>query len=86
MALYGKNHLLTTEPSKDVAYTVLFKDPVRTAQKTLMSVIKTNLLLFYREKVGVCSGIDTKHTNTMCVQFLNAKPAGAPRQPVGLTK
>jgi len=34
--------------------------------------------MLYREKVAVCSGIHTKHINTLCgqnVEFLNVKLA-----------
>jgi len=35
--------------------------------------------MLYREKIAVCSEINTKHTNTVCVQnvkFLNVKAGG----------
>ena len=58
---------------------ILFKDPVRTAQKTLsVSIIKTSQLMLYREIVAVCSQIHTKHINTVCgqnVELLNVKLA-----------
>jgi len=43
-----------------------------------MSVIKTSQLMLYREIIGVCSEIHTKHINTVCgqnVELLNVKPA-----------
>jgi len=58
----------------------VYKDPVRTAQKThSVSVIKTSQLMLYREIIAVCSQIHTEHINTLCgqnTQFLNAKPGG----------
>jgi hypothetical protein len=36
--------------------------------------------MLYREKVTLCSEINTKHVNTMCgenIQLLNFKPVGA---------
>jgi hypothetical protein len=38
-----------------------FKDPVRTAQKTSIWVIKTDQLMLNRPKFAVCSEIHTKH-------------------------
>ena len=35
--------------------------------------------MLYREIIAVCSGIHTKHINTLCgqnVEFLNEKPGG----------
>jgi hypothetical protein len=58
----------------------LFKDPVNTAQKTLLiSVIKTKQLALNRAKVTICSEINTKHTNSVWqnVKFLNVKPFSA---------
>ena len=47
-------------PFKDEAQTALFKNPVRTAQKTLpISVIKTNQFMIYGEEVALCSEINT---------------------------
>ena len=44
------------------------KDSVRTAQCTLStSVIKINLLDFYKVKFAVCSEIHTEHTNLLSV-------------------
>ena len=55
----------------------VYKDPVRTAQKThSVSVIKTSQLMLYREIIAVCSQIHTKHTNTLSgqnVELLNVK-------------
>ena len=48
------------------------------AVKGLISVIKTNQLLLYREIIADCSQIHTKHINTLCgqdVEFLNVKLA-----------
>ena len=54
------------QPFKDEAQTALFKDPVRTAQKTLLiSVIKTNQFMLCGAEVAVCSQINTKYTNTV---------------------
>jgi hypothetical protein len=39
--------------------------------------------MLYTEKIAVCSEINTKHINKMCVQkekFLKVKPAGATRR------
>ena len=59
---------------------IIYKDTVRTAQKTLSAlVIKTDKLLLYREIMAVCSQIHTKHTNTLCGQnaeFLNVNSVG----------
>ena len=53
-------------PFKDEAQTALFKDPVRTSQKTLfISVIKTNQFMSYVAQVAVFSQINTKHINTV---------------------
>jgi hypothetical protein len=52
-------------PLKDKA-SVLYKDSVCTALRTLSTlVIKTSLLMFYNAKVAVCSEIHTKHINAM---------------------
>ena len=62
---------------------IIFKYPVRTAQKTLsVSVIKkTTQLMLYREIIAVCSQIHTKHINTLCGQNveLYIKIQSAPR-------
>ena len=47
---------------------IAHKDPVRTAQLTLSSVIKIDRLMLYREIIAVCSQIHTKHINTLCGQ------------------
>jgi hypothetical protein len=48
---------------------VMYKDTVRTAQKThCVSVIKTSQLMLYREIMAVFSEIHTKHINTLCGQ------------------
>jgi len=48
------------KPFKDEAQVSLFKDPVRTAQKTLLiSIIKTNQFMLYGTNVAVCSEINT---------------------------
>ena len=56
---------------------IIYKDPVRTAQKTLSaSVTQTSQLMLYREIIAVCSQIHAKHINTLCGQnvgFLNVK-------------
>ena len=45
---------------------IIYKDPVRTAQKTLSaSVIKVSQLMLYREIIAVCSQIHTKHINAL---------------------
>ena len=39
--------------------------------------------MLYKEIIGVCSQIHTKHSNTLCgqnVELLNAKPSCAPQQ------
>jgi hypothetical protein len=36
--------------------------------KHSLSVIKTSQLKLYREIIAVCSGIHTKHINTLCGQ------------------
>jgi len=47
----------------------VYKDPVRTAQKThSVSVIKTSQLMLCREIIAVCSQIHTKHIYTLCGQ------------------
>ena len=57
----------------------VYKDPVRTAQKTHpVWVIKTSQLMLYREIIAVCSQIHTKHINTLCgqnLELLNVKLA-----------
>jgi len=43
-----------------------------------MSVMKTSLLMLYREIMAVCSEIHTKHINILCgqnVELLNVKLA-----------
>jgi len=43
------------------------------------SLIKTSLLMLYREIIAVCSEIHTKHINTLCgqnVELLSVKPGG----------
>jgi hypothetical protein len=43
------------------------------------SVIKTDMLMLYREIIAVCSQIHAKHINTPCGQnteFLNVKAGG----------
>jgi len=40
------------------------KYPVRTAQKTLL-LIKTSQLMLYREIIAVCSQIHSEHINTV---------------------
>jgi hypothetical protein len=43
------------------------------------SVIKTDLLMLYREVIAVCSEIHTEHINALCEQnvaFVNVKPGG----------
>ena len=57
----------------------LSKDPVRTAQKTLSaSVIKTEKLMLYREKVAVCSEIHANISKNcgQNTEFLNVKAGG----------
>jgi len=44
---------------------IIYKDPVRTAQKThSVSVIQTGQLMLYREIIAVCSQIHTEYINT----------------------
>ena len=61
---------------------IKFKESARTEQKTLsVSALKFCRLKLYREKkIGVCSGTQTKHNNTIWGQkvwFVNVKSAGA---------
>jgi hypothetical protein len=40
---------------------------------------ETNELTMYTAKVGACSAIHTKHTNSLCgqnVEFVDVKPSG----------
>ena len=53
------------EPFKYETVSVLFKDPFRTAQKTLCVGFKTVKLMLYREIIAVCSEIHTKHINAL---------------------
>ena len=51
---------------KGETVSVAFKDPVRTAQKTLFAlVIKTSQLMLYREIIALCSEIHIKHKYTV---------------------
>ena len=67
-----KNHFLQL-----ILTWIIFKRPVRSAQKTLsFSVIKTSQLMLYREIIAFCSEIRTKHINTLYeqnVELLNVK-------------
>ena len=55
VAVYSQIH------TKHITW-IIYKDPVRTAQKTLsVSVIKTSQLMLDREIIVVCSQIHTKH-------------------------
>jgi hypothetical protein len=50
---------------KDEAYLFYIRTQCVPRCKHSTSVIKSNLLIFYKEKVAVCSEIRTKHTNAM---------------------
>ena len=53
-------------PFKYETIYVSFKDPFRTAQKTLSaSVVKTDKLMLCREIIAVCSEIHAKHINAL---------------------
>jgi len=47
---------------------IILKDSVLPRSKHSVSVIKINQLMLYREIIGVCSQIHTKHINTLCGQ------------------
>jgi hypothetical protein len=59
---------------------LIYKDSVRTSQKTHCLVYKQNQSVHaVWGKIAVCSEIHTKHTNALCgqnVQFFNVKPGG----------
>ena len=53
-------------PLKYESISVSFKDPFRTAQKTLSaSVLKTDKLMLCTEIIAVCSEIHAKHINAL---------------------
>jgi hypothetical protein len=68
VALYTVNSQVNTlliEPFKDEAYLFYIRTQYVPRCKHSISVIKTNLLMFYKAKVAVCSEIRTKHINAM---------------------
>jgi len=53
-------------PFRDDKRTALFKDPVRTAQKTtFISVIKSNQFMMQVAQVAIYSQINVEHINTL---------------------
>ena len=66
----------------------VYKDPVRTAQKTLfISAIKISRFMLHRVKVAVCSDTNTKHTNALWrrkAKFSNVKSVCVSNNQYGL--
>jgi hypothetical protein len=56
---------VTHQPFKDEACLFYIRTQCVPRYKHSTSVIKTNLLMFYKAKVAVCSEIRTKHTSAV---------------------